>query len=555
MAVVQISRIQQRRGKRNTQTGFPQLASGELGWAIDTQELYIGNGAVSEGAPAVGNTKVITEHDDVLALVGLYRYYRGDETNSIQTGELTTMPVNRTLQDRLDDIVSVRAFGCVGDGSDQTVALQRAIDELFLNDSTKNNVTSRVVLYMEPGVYLISDELRIPPYAHIVGAGIDSTIIVQTMVNSSGYGVFRTVAGDSTPGDYTAFTDMSSTDTMTNGEPTYPRKIFISGMTLKTTHNNTIMYLDNTELSVFDRIKFEGIFTNGSLSSSAQVGVNIRGTSKVFRTNAVTFRDCEFYKSGIGIFSGTKGDHENINIDSCRFVNLAGGIEVGGGSITSYGSIGTKVSNCYFDHIDQSGFRVKLGYGNSSVSNTFMNVGNNNNTDQDSGSLFPVISFETEGNTSTDDYFNRDHQLRKSTFNGYAYIPAIETNSMVHVNNGYTVRIDIASPLPQSLLRFSFYKSSVYIIDYVLNKDTEGVNGRAIRTGTLTVTTDMITKTGSLIDNYNYVGHISVERIEFSIEIQNNLDDSTHDTMAIKYVNPTGNGIGYMNYSYRTMTM
>ena len=43
MAVVQISRIQHRRGRKNQGTGLPQLASGEIGWAIDTQELYIGN--------------------------------------------------------------------------------------------------------------------------------------------------------------------------------------------------------------------------------------------------------------------------------------------------------------------------------------------------------------------------------------------------------------------------------------------------------------------------------------------------------------------------------
>jgi hypothetical protein len=63
MAITSISRIQQRRGRANSGTGLPQLASGELGWAIDTQELYIGNGAVSEGAPFVGNTRILTEHD------------------------------------------------------------------------------------------------------------------------------------------------------------------------------------------------------------------------------------------------------------------------------------------------------------------------------------------------------------------------------------------------------------------------------------------------------------------------------------------------------------
>jgi hypothetical protein len=55
--VVQISRIQIRRG---IATDLPQLAAGELGWAIDEQKLYIGNGTVADGAPAVGNTEVLT---------------------------------------------------------------------------------------------------------------------------------------------------------------------------------------------------------------------------------------------------------------------------------------------------------------------------------------------------------------------------------------------------------------------------------------------------------------------------------------------------------------
>ena len=48
-----------RRGQKNAGSGLPQLASGEIGWAVDTQEMYIGNGAVSEGAPAVGNSKYL----------------------------------------------------------------------------------------------------------------------------------------------------------------------------------------------------------------------------------------------------------------------------------------------------------------------------------------------------------------------------------------------------------------------------------------------------------------------------------------------------------------
>ena len=48
MAITQISRIQHRRGLA---TDLPQLAAGELGWVIDEQRLFIGNGTVADGAP------------------------------------------------------------------------------------------------------------------------------------------------------------------------------------------------------------------------------------------------------------------------------------------------------------------------------------------------------------------------------------------------------------------------------------------------------------------------------------------------------------------------
>ena len=103
MAIVSISRIQIRRGRKNLGSGLPQLAGGELGWAVDTQELYIGNGAVSEGAPAVGNSKVLTEHDNLFTLSDQYTYRNG---SNVQTGATSATPIKRSLQNRLDDIVN-----------------------------------------------------------------------------------------------------------------------------------------------------------------------------------------------------------------------------------------------------------------------------------------------------------------------------------------------------------------------------------------------------------------------------------------------------------------
>jgi len=132
MAVVQISRIQLRRGKENSGSGLPQLASGELAWAIDTQKLYIGNGAVGEGAPAVGNTKILTEADNLL---DFSTYIYKDEAPLIQTGDNVNFPIVRTLQDRLDDRVSSASYGILpldedDNVTDQSVEIQRAIKEL-----------------------------------------------------------------------------------------------------------------------------------------------------------------------------------------------------------------------------------------------------------------------------------------------------------------------------------------------------------------------------------------------------------------------------------------
>jgi hypothetical protein len=59
MAVIQISRIQHRRG---LESDLPNLASAELGWSVDTRRLYIGNGTTEEGAPSLGRTEILTQY-------------------------------------------------------------------------------------------------------------------------------------------------------------------------------------------------------------------------------------------------------------------------------------------------------------------------------------------------------------------------------------------------------------------------------------------------------------------------------------------------------------
>ena len=163
MPIVQISRIQHRRGKR---TDLPQLAAGELGWVVDEQRLFIGNGTVADGAPAVGNTEIMTAGSSAFtaSLAYVYKGYLGSST-PITTG--ASGDVTRTLQQRLDDYAVVKQFDAKGDDStDDTAAIQRALDELY-SDTDQDDTRSRRALFFPAGIYRINTSLTIPPFAQV----------------------------------------------------------------------------------------------------------------------------------------------------------------------------------------------------------------------------------------------------------------------------------------------------------------------------------------------------------------------------------------------------
>ena len=249
MAIVSLSRIQVRRGQAGAGSGIPQLAGGELGWAMDTQELFIGNGSVAEGAPSVGNTKLLTEHDNLFELSSQYIY--GNET-VVQTGVSSGSPIQRTLKQRLDDTVSVRAFGAEGSGSNEVIELQRAIDQLYVNAATVGNPQSRIQLLIPAGTYSINASLKLPPFTTLIGDGSDKTIITQT----ANFPVFETVNGLRTPG---VAGNRAATTTLNQA-----RHITIKGMTLNITGNNPAILVDCCANSDFEDIKIGGNWSSST---------------------------------------------------------------------------------------------------------------------------------------------------------------------------------------------------------------------------------------------------------------------------------------------------
>lgn len=536
MAVVSISRIQIRRGRKNQGSGLPQLASGELGWATDAQELWIGNGAVSEGSPFVGNTKLLSERDDLFAYAKTYSYK--STSSNYQTGASVNTPIQRTLQAVLDDKVSIRTFGANGDGTDQTASLQRALDQLYLNAASKGTELSRVVLVMEPGIYNITGTIYIPPFATIRGAGIDKTII---KCNSLTAPAFSTVNDSSTPGNPAA----ESTTTTLN----QARNIEISGLTLEVVAGNALQLID-CKNSIFENVKLKGPW-----ESNASVGVST-GVRLTALSTAVTCQHNQFNNCTIQGFSNAiKSDHDimhNVWKD-CEFDTCHQGFDLG--SATSLGvsgqltgPINNMISNCFFDNISQEAISIVTGNNNVSEQNRFFNVGNNmGNASQ---AFVPVIQFTAYRNQSTDDWFQRTEDLSYTAAyqTNRTYIPEIGGTAIASI--GHTYRLPVTQYNEYTkLFRLAADADRAYQIDYIYKSNA----ANAQRTGTLDVVVNPGNNLISMSDTFDYVGDANnAQNLKFKAQTFDEDSNSSVDTLAIMVLNSTSNDNAYFTYTVKT---
>ena len=515
MAVVQISRIQIRRGQKNQGTGLPQLASGELGWAIDTRELFVGNGAVSEGAPEVGNTKVLTQYDNIFTLADTYSYRSEDEF--IQTGASSGSPVQRSLQDRLDDRVSVRSFGLTGETSqDATAGLQRAVNQLFLNAGIAGE-QGRVVLHLEAGVYVIDSTIEIPPHATLVGAGPDKTVIRQTTANA----VFKTVNSD----DQTPTFNTQATN------------IHIEGMTLQATLTSLGLQLDSCRDSHFENVDIVGPFTAGDTiptDFSTDIGIKLDSLSGAVESSNNKFINCKVTGFAYGVMSNWDIDH-NI-FDRCEFNTLghgfAFGVDMALGSAASGTSVGphnTQITKCKFIDINRHGIWIENGSYNTSSGNSFVSVGNEAGTEGQP--QYSVIKYAKIGNESINDYFARTAALsyNQEFINNVPYLPEIE--GVCNFVNGYEHKVSIGQGNGVKTFRLPAVANQSYDIDYLMVSN----NYEMIRSGVLNITMDAYgTATVSISDSYDYAGDTTYETsISFGANILDEDGDLTNETISV----------------------
>ena len=389
MAIVQISRIQHRKG---LQQDLPQLASAELGWSIDTRQLYIGNGTISEGAPAEGVTEILTQYTDLLNVGSQYTFRGAESGYTSQTGASALSPVQRTLQNKLDDFINVRDFGAIGNGTtDDTTAIQRAIDEILFGGFAVTQAKLRRAIYFPAGTFLISSSLKAPSYLTMYGAGIE-----KTTIQHSGAGVPLMQLKDSSSQIDGAYA--------TNGAAT-AKYILLQDMTFENVGDSHVVKLDSCDNITFNRIAFKGAQSSPQTSSvntqNAVHGIPLDPSKDI---NNVTFIDCSFNKCVNGLVLNAN----NVKLIGCDFVQLNRGIWAGefAGATTK----NIKVSNSTFNSIAREGIYANVGVstgmgGIFSVGNYYGDIGANLVV---GGSVIaPVIYFSNSGNYSISDSFKR----------------------------------------------------------------------------------------------------------------------------------------------------
>lgn len=509
MSIVQISKIQVRRGKKNSSSGVPQLSSAEFAWAVDTQELFIGNGSVQEGAPYVGNTKIITEHDNILELASAYRFANDD--NAI------TGSVSRSLQSKVDEIqVSVRDFGAIGDGSTDNVEFfQLALTQLFRNADTNYRKT----LMIPNGEYLFTGDLVIP-----------SNVILQ---GESRNGVVLKIGSNSI-----RLMTENGTEVGFNSS-NRPENIQIKNLTISRTNGQVV--LTGLKTALFENVRFKGIYLLGNTVSSLSLEPSLVYWSNTLEGVTVTdikFKDCTFEDASIGIkCTQTVVAETMVDIENCYFITNDTSIYIEGveGQENKW-----RLLDSQFEEVANQVFRSTQGRGTIIDRCRFRNCGNNTNS-----AAFPVSPMVYFGDKTNNVLINCSSNRQQEA--GFATTETVSAITEVYNSDksNFVDRNYTQIYLSDSFRPFAVLSSDnrYMVINYFLKLSSYS------RMGQLVLTVDDDYSHVSISDHYQYSpslvtssGGTLMTNFEFDAQLKDADSDSSLETIVLYYKNPNASG-------------
>jgi len=529
--IVSISKIQHRYGLSDngpSNSSTLQLSTAELGWEIDTRRLFIGNGPISEGAPEIGNTEILTSRSDILGLSDSYQYKGLAAGYTATTGADALNPTTRTLQRKLDDFASVKDFGAVGDGvTDDTIAINRAFYQLFSREA--NNEVRRS-LFFPAGVYKVTDTIKIPTYAKVYGEGKNSSIIRQTTA---------------TPGFAFADSKQQTGANIGNDGATIPSFIEINDISFESTVTGDgstkidLLQITSSQNCIVRRAGLKGNETSAPTSGTTEGTTVTISSTAVNQSKNILFEQCDVGYNVFGVVADD--DMQGILFNACYFNNLYKGVKLGEGTSGSGASVngpkGFKVTNSVFDNIARQGIHVYNISGIVSSYNYFADVGNvllgTGNPSYD------VVTFEGNGNASINDIFDRtdadDTTNPRINLNGKTVYALNSPDGIYYgyskTEPGKTATLTDNSTSVSSGITFSATSEKANLIYYTASR------GSNIRQGVMRVTAS---SSGSTVtDDFNEDG--ADIGLEFSVSVAagtatlNYTTTSTGNDVTFKY--------------------
>jgi hypothetical protein len=463
MAQILISKVQVRRGQE-LQTGIPRLDPGELGWAEDTEHLYIGK-RISEGAVDDENTRVLTENDlgNIFSLIHTQDNVAGNSSYRYRNDVAYINSTATTISTKLDNWVSLTDYDQSltpsyqqSEGMDITDTLTTAIQDLYFTSGFDqfSRADARRRLIIPSGKYVVRDTtIDLPPYTTLIGEGPGLTTITFCP-SQDNQPLFRTV--DATGQNFDeGQMDMSIQDNQN------ARDVRIEGMTLQFTSTNMI----NAVLVSLDQVVDAEIrnveFTTANLATATIHGSAIRLRSGEINNDLldtapagnITIDKCKFRNLGSAI-NQSVGTVNRFFITKNVFNRLQSGVSMWTVNPNTPGPVNGVIDSNRFERISNQAIVLGTDTTNSyaypgytiSSNNTFKGVGNGADNSNSPISEYgttstntPVITFNSAGNKSVNDVFARRDfanlvvQIPNSTFYYNPYIQgpgAIEDQSV-----------------------------------------------------------------------------------------------------------------------------